>query len=251
MERPLRHLGGTAVRRLGTVTVAAIMIGVVTVIGAPPAHAACHAFTVKASPETANEGQTVTVTVTRDAAVNPSSVDVTSVDGTAKGGQDFPAVKRTIEFTAETSQTFTIVITDDPDPEPEESFKLHLSNGGGCAINDNFTYGPDAAIAVAASDTSNTTVGAAPSTTTAAARTTSTTVASDTTAPEQTTSSSTAAVPDESSTTLRTEDVAAAGSDDDDSSSAGIIVALVLLAAAAAAGGYIFLRRRVPPGGGA
>lgn len=250
MERPLRHLGGTAVRRLGTVTVAAIMIGVVTVIGAPPAHAACHAFTVKASPETANEGQTVTVTVTRDAAVNPSSVDVTSVDGTAKGGQDFPAVKRTIEFTAETSQTFTIVITDDPDAEPEESFKLHLSNGGGCAINDNFTYGPDAAIAVAASDTSNTTVGAAPSTT-AAARTTSTTAASDTTAPEQTTSSSTAAVPDESSTTLRTEDVAAAGSDDDDSSSAGIIVALVLLAAAAAAGGYIFLRRRVPPGGGA
>jgi len=250
VERPLRHLGGTAVRRLGTVTVAAIMIGVVTVIGAPPAHAACHAFTVKASPETANEGQTVTVTVTRDAAVNPSSVDVTSVDGTAKGGQDFPAVKRTIEFTAETSQTFTIVITDDPDAEPEESFKLHLSNGGGCAINDNFTYGPDAAIAVAASDTSNTTVGAAPSTT-AAARTTSTTAASDTTAPEQTTSSSTAAVPDESSTTLRTEDVAAAGSDDDDSSSAGIIVALVLLAAAAAAGGYIFLRRRVPPGGGA
>jgi hypothetical protein len=239
-------------RRFACLAVAVLAGGFLTVIGAPPASAACHAFTVKAAPETANEGQTVTVTVTRDAAVNPSSVDVSSIDGTAKGGQDFPVVKRTIEFTAETSQTFTIVITDDADTEPDESFKLHLSNGAGCAINPDFHYGTDATVGIAANDAPNTTVPASPTSRppaspTTTSRATPTTTAPGITAPEQTTSSS-ASTPAASTTTLRTEDVAAASDDDDDSSSAGgVIAALVVLAAAAAVGVYLFLRRRARP----
>jgi hypothetical protein len=240
-------------RLIAAVSGAAFLVGFLFVIGAPPAFAACHAFTVKAAPGTANEGQTVTVTVTRDAAVNPSSVDVSSIDGTAKSGQDFPAVKRKVEFTAETSQSFTFVISDDTSPEPEESFKLHLSNAGGCAINPNFDYGEDATVTIAANDTSNTTAPATPTTraaaepTTTASRTTPSSVAS-TTAPDETTSTSKAAVPADSSTTLRTEDVAAADTDDDDSGSTGaLIAALVLFAAAAAAGAYLFLRRRARP----
>ena len=235
-------------RRLAALALVSTVAGVVVMVGAPPAFAGCHAFTVKAAPETANEGQTVTVTVTRDAAVNPSNVDVSSVDGTAKGGQDFPAVQRTISFTTETSQSFPIVMTDDPDAESAESFQLHLSKPGGCAVNPNFSLGPDATVTIAANDASNTTT--APPTTRANAtpttsRASSTTVASTTSSAVEQTTSSSAAASDASSTTLAKEAVAVDQEDDDDSSSTGAVIAiLVVLAVIAAAGGYFFLRRR-------
>lgn len=107
------------------------------------ASAGCHAFTVEASPSTVSEGGTVSVTVRRDNNFNPSNVDVSTVDESAKVNQDYTEFKKTVSFTNEKEQTFNaaISIRDDSSFEPPETFKLRLSNGGGCQINPSFSYG--------------------------------------------------------------------------------------------------------------
>ena len=57
--------------------------GSAVVAGSEPALAACHRFAVTVSPAGVSEGAKVTVTVTRDAAVAPSSIDVETIDDTA------------------------------------------------------------------------------------------------------------------------------------------------------------------------
>ncbi|MEX2292322.1 MAG: Calx-beta domain-containing protein, partial [Acidimicrobiales bacterium] len=127
-------------------------------LAAPPAHAACHAFTVAVSPGTLDEGGTVRITVSRDAAVNPSSIDVSTVDGSAHAGSDYTAVDETVSFSSETTKTLTLHTTDDASSEPAETFRVHLSNPGGCAVNPNFSIGPDAQVTIKASDAPTTTV---------------------------------------------------------------------------------------------
>ncbi|HEX9765271.1 MAG TPA: Calx-beta domain-containing protein, partial [Nitriliruptorales bacterium] len=109
----------------------------------PGAQAACHAFAVTASPSTADEGVTVTLTISRDGAVNPSSVRVRTVDGTATGGSDFTVVDERVEFTSEVEVTREVQVTDDDEVEDDETFVVELSDGEGCEINPNFTYGSD------------------------------------------------------------------------------------------------------------
>lgn len=135
---------------------------------AGPASAACHAFEVSADPATVAEGGVVQVTVTRDGAVGTSQIDVETVDGSARGGADYTAVsRRTIAFTNETSQTFPVQTSDDGGQEGAETFKLHLSNPGGCTVNPNFDVGPDATVTISANDDPG-----APQTTATAAPTT-------------------------------------------------------------------------------
>lgn len=154
--------------------VVGLFVGAAVFAGAPPASAACHAFTVTVNPSNPVEGSTVTATISRDAAVRPSSVRVTSVDGTAHAGQDYVAVDQRVEFSGEISKTITVSTTQDTLDEPDETFALRLSEGGGCEVNPNFQYGSPATITIRDDDAPSTTT---PPATTHATSTTTTLVA--------------------------------------------------------------------------
>lgn len=226
---------------------------VVLVVGsvalAPGARAACHAFEAEVTPANPTEGATVEVTVTRDAPVNPSSVRVRTVDGTASAGDDYEPVDRRIEFTAEVEQTFTIRTMQDPADEPEETFRIELSQGAGCQVNPNFAYQsgtvtiqdddppPASAPAPPPATTAASATPAAPTTIDAVTGTTATTAASaapngpasSTTAPGGTTASTRA-----TRTTLESEAALEVGDDDGVPVGWAILAAVMVVAAAAA-----------------
>jgi hypothetical protein len=131
--------------------VAALAAAAVALTGGP-AIAACHSFTVQVSPATVREGGEVNVTVRRDAAVDPSQIDVSTVDGTARARRDYTQLRRTVSFTTDTEQTFTISTGDDSSDERAERFRVHLSNPGGCAANPSFVVGPDAQVMIRDND---------------------------------------------------------------------------------------------------
>ena len=141
-------------RRWQRFALLAILAAAGMVVSVPPAFAACHAFTITATPTTVTEGGTVTVTVKRDGALNPSSVDVRTTDGSARSGQDFTGGRKTMSFTTETAKSYTIAIINDTTPEAAETFGVQLvtGSGSGCAINPNFSYGPPVTITIRASD---------------------------------------------------------------------------------------------------
>lgn len=128
------------------------MAAAAVVLTGSPAVAACHSFTVEVSPATVREGGEVTVTVRRDAAVDPSQIDVSTVDGTARAGQDYTRLRRTVSFTTDTEQTLTIPTADDSSNERAKRFRVHLSNPGGCATNPSFVVGPDAQVMIRDND---------------------------------------------------------------------------------------------------
>jgi hypothetical protein len=226
---------------------ALLLVTAFAVVAPGPALAACHAFTISVSPSTVAEGGSVTVTVTRDAALADSSVKVSSVNGSAAAGQDFPAVDRTVSMTGSaTSQTFAVTTINDTASESTEMFSLHLSNGGGCAVNPNFSYGSDAAVQIQDNDAAPVTQ-PAPATvaptaapTTRATTTTVTTTTTTTTVVDETTTTG--------DTTTTTDDLALA-SDSDDGGGGGGTVLLALLAIALIGGvgyvGYTLYRRRL------
>ena len=205
---------------------AAALLGLgLFVVSSNPALAACHRFTVEATPQRVSEGANVRVTVTRDAAVAPSSIDVETIDDTATANQDFAGVERTVAFTGDdTKETFDIAITNDSAAEPEERFKLHLSNPDGCPPNTNYDVGDDAEVTIAASD--------APGATGAPA------------APATTARPPSTPAPDTS-----VADVIVDDQEDDDGVSSGAIVAAIVVALAVATAGFIAWRRRMGPVG--
>lgn len=229
-----------------------------TAIDTGVAVAACHAFEVTVEPASVAEGTVVQVTVSRDGAVGASQIDVETVDGTARGGADYTAVsRRTISFTNETSQTFPVQTTDDSEREPAESFRVHLSNPGGCTVNPNFSVGPDATVTIAANDDA-----AAPSTTRAGSATTM--GRPGTSRPTPSTASPGAAadlgsttapptlptIPGEttvtgSSTTRDSDEIALSEEDDDGGvGTAAVVVGLAVAAALGGAGWWTWQRRR-------
>jgi hypothetical protein len=224
-----------------------LVLAGIAIAAPPPAHAACHAFEVAVNPATVAEGGTVTVTVTRDFNANPSSVEVVSVNETAVAGQDFPGVQRTVSMGTETSATFTVATTNDTAPEPAETFRLHLQNAGGCAVNPNFTYASDARVTIQDNDAATatppptaaaTTPTTRPSTTVASA--TTTTVAETTTAVTETTVESTST----------SDDLALAGDEgEDDDGGGGAAGVLAILAGIVVISGlaYVIYRRRIAP----
>lgn len=226
-----------------------VMLAAATIVGAaPPAAAACHSFVVEVEPATVVEGAEVTVTVRRDAGVGPSQIDVETVDGTAGGGADYePVARRTLSFSSETEQSFPVPTIDDAEGEQAETFSLHLSNPGGCAVNPNFVVGPDAVVTVSDNDAAQTTT-TAPATTATTTRASTTTVADDT-------STTAATVGDDASTsttrptstTLDADEAAVAPtSDDDDGNSPAVVVVLAVLVVLVAAGlvAWTWRRRR-------
>jgi hypothetical protein len=117
----------------------------------PRADAACHSFTVKAAPSSVPEGAVVTVTVSRDGAASPSDVHVSTVNGSAQSPADYSKLDTQVEFTSETSKTFQISITNDSIPEGAESFRVHLSDPGGCT-GSGYELSNDAVVTIRASD---------------------------------------------------------------------------------------------------
>lgn len=133
----------------------AVVAGVVValVVGfAGRAEAACHAFTVSASPSSIAEGGKVTVTVERDAEVRPSGIRVTTVNESATAPADYSKLDQRVEFTSGTSRTLEILVADDGASEGAETFRLHLSEPSGCEVNTNYQVGPDAGVTIQASD---------------------------------------------------------------------------------------------------
>lgn len=227
--------------------VAAAMLCALWVGAAPPAWAACHAFEVKAEPGNVAEGSSVKVTISRDANVAPSNIDVETIDGTA-GGDDYAGVaRRTVSFSNETEQSFDIATVDDSASESAETFRVHLSNPGGCAVNTNYVVGPDATVSITDNDAAPTT---APPTTDAPSST-ATPSTSDTTAgttSSSTDASSTSTTVSTSTTelgsTVQTTGSASAASDSDGSNGAWAAVAGVAVLAAAGGAVALILRRR-------
>ena len=244
--------------RICRVAVAAVVVAGTMIGWQQPALAACHAFTIAVSPASVAEGGTVTVTVERDAGVNPSSVDVSSINETAQAGSDYPAVQRTVSFTTETRQTFTVAVTDDATAEPAETFRLHLSNPGGCPVRPDFELGADARVTIPANDTAPPTTPpptappttpAGPGTTAASPTSTATTDATTSTAePSSTTSSSSSTTePDASDTTFSDERALSADEDDDDGSGTLGAIAAAAAVLCLGAAGYLLYRRRSGP----
>lgn len=231
--------------------VAAGLGAVGAIVGpAPPAFAACHAFTVEAEPPSVAEGAAITVTVRRDAAVGPSQIDVETIDGTARGGADYEAVaRRTIAFSSETEQSFEVPTFDDAESEPSETFRFHLSNPGGCTVNPNFVVGPDAEVTITDNDAPATTGGPPTPTSTTSPRSTTTTSLA---APAESTSTiSTAPVDDSTTTTFPTSttsealtSAAPSDADDDDDGVPAAAVAVAIVVALAAVGGGVWTWRR-------
>lgn len=236
----------------------AALVALVVVAAIAPARtasAACHSFTVTASPDRAGEGASVTVTVKRDAANNPSQIDVSTVDETARAGQDYTELRQTVSFTTDTQKTFSIPVTDDAASEADETFRVHLSNPGGCAVNPNFAVGPDAKVTIDDNDPEpSTETTAAPATTvaTVAPGAPSAAAGPSTTSKVGTTSSTGAASTtsvSESSTGITTTTVReqAAGADADGGGLSGGAAAAALaafVAASAGMAGYALHRRR-------
>ncbi len=77
-------------------------------------------------------GVSVTLNVTRTGTIsdpNPVTVDFTTEDGTGHAIEDYQASSGVLTFNPfETQKTITIPLTNDPDLEPKETFKVVLSN---------------------------------------------------------------------------------------------------------------------------
>lgn len=138
-------------RRLSTL-VTVLLLLVAGAVWAPAAWAACHAFQVEASPQSVAEGGTVNVTVSRDAAVDDSSVQVRTQNGTAQSGSDFGALNQRVSFTGDsTEQTVRISIASDGAAEPSETFTISLGEPQGCEPNTNYRLGAPVVVTIQAS----------------------------------------------------------------------------------------------------
>ncbi|MGK7906722.1 MAG: PQQ-dependent sugar dehydrogenase [Synechococcus sp.] len=88
-------------------------------------------ISVNAASIAVSEGTaTANLTVQRTGNINgTSSVEFSTVDGTAFSGEDYEDTSGTITFAAqESTQTISIPILNDPDIEPNETFLVRLSN---------------------------------------------------------------------------------------------------------------------------
>jgi hypothetical protein len=213
--------------------------------------AACHHFTVAASPNPVAEGGTLTVAVSRDGALNPSHVDVSTVDETAKAGEDYIALHKTVSFTNETKQSFSLSIRDDKvTAEPVQTFKLHLSNPGGCAINPNYVLDADVRVTIAENDSTSPTSASTPTGSSTPGAVTTQRSATSSSTPSATPSGSgpsssapTLVAAETTSTSVATTTTGSRKKSG--GGSGGVIVAVVAaLAIALVGGGYVLYRRR-------
>ncbi|MGH9185966.1 MAG: Calx-beta domain-containing protein [Acidimicrobiales bacterium] len=266
LRRNATYLGtapgrGSCMDRVQWVLGAPLIMAVVVVLGfPPPAMAGCHAFTVAVSPGRVVEGGTVMVIVRRDAGLAPSQVDIETVAETAQAGADFVELRQTVFFGfGPTEQSLSVPTTDDDSPEGSETFRLHLSNPAGCAVNPNLTVGPDSTATIDDNDAPTEPPPTEPPPTEPTGTEPPGTVASTTTAPTTTTTlpgTTTTSAGESTSTTGPRERTGGpgGGSSDGDNGGGGGRGPMALLAAAIAAVvgaiDYRLWRGPVPRSGG-
>ena len=207
--------------------------GAALFLGATPANALCQSFTVSAVPNPVQEGGETTVTVSR-IGTGPVSIDVDGISGTAQSGSDFEPVNRTISFTNETSQSFKVGIIDDNNQEPQEQFRLRLSNAQGCE-DDSFDIGPDEIVRIVASDAGSTPSPTTGPTAAPTSRPSSTSTPDATTSPSPSPTVSPSPTPS-ASPTFTPFPTATPDADDDDGTSTLAIAGILVAAAAVVAG---------------
>ncbi|MBV9497599.1 MAG: IPTL-CTERM sorting domain-containing protein [Acidobacteria bacterium] len=101
----------------------------------PCAPLAASAVSVLSSASVSEGGSQILVVVTKGGSPSPSSVQYTTIDGSATAGQDYTATSGTIAFAAcETQKTIAIPVLDDAIDEPNEQFTVHLFNAIGTTI---------------------------------------------------------------------------------------------------------------------
>lgn len=108
---------------------------------------------------TGNEGTATAGTLTftvrlATSAVTPAAIDYATVDDTAVAGVDYQAASGTLEFAVgELSRTVTVDLAADGEIEPDETFRLVLSNPQGALLGDGEAIGTirndDSAITIA------------------------------------------------------------------------------------------------------
>lgn len=233
------------VRRRRLLAVATLVAGCVTLVGRP-ALAACHRFSLDVSPTSVAEGGKVTVGVSRDNNVGPSNVDVSTVDGTAKAGKDYTALNRTVSFTTDTAQSFTVSTTDDSSDEPAETFRVQLSNPGGCDVNPDFSMDAPVTVTIRDNDPAPAGTPSKPPVTTTPSQSTSASAS-----PSPTASASASVAPSESPsaspspTPSPTESVLAAPEETTGGLSGGAVAGIVAgVSVAGGASAFWLLRRR-------
>lgn len=139
--------------RNGSMGLVLVMATVALVWLAPAASAACHRFSLEASPTSAGEGDTVTITVGRDGSVADSSVRVTAVGQSADSGSDFSALDEEVSFTgSQLEQSVTLDILSDDEAEPSETFAIGLEDPQGCSVNPNFSLADEVTVTIAADE---------------------------------------------------------------------------------------------------
>jgi hypothetical protein len=126
-----------------------MLVGLMVVNNAP-ALAACHHFSVSASPASVAEGGKVLVTVSRDGNFAASSIHLSTIDETAKAGTDYVALNQTVAFAANgaVQKQYTLSTMDDHLAEPSQTFRLHLGNPSGCFVNTSFVVDPDVRVTI-------------------------------------------------------------------------------------------------------
>lgn len=227
---------------LATVGMACLVVGAT----APAAWAACHSFQVQVSPTTVNEGDSVTVTVSRDAAVDDSNVTVTAANGSAQSGADFTALNERVNFTGNaTERTFRIGIVEDGAAEPAENFTVRLSSPGGCQTNPNFRLGDPVVVTIQASQASQTSppAPAPPPPPRPAPPPPAPAPAAPTESPVLTETEDPTPEPTETPTDLDE----AADVDDDGGVPPALIIGILALVGAAGVAAWLYRRRRTPP----
>lgn len=128
------------------------LAAVLLIATAPAASAACHRFDLELSQTTADEGDSITVTVRRDGALADSGVRVTASGGLARSGADYSPLDQQVNFTGDsTERTFQITIASDSASEAAETFNVSLSQPSGCAVNPNFQLASPVTVRINAS----------------------------------------------------------------------------------------------------
>jgi hypothetical protein len=242
-------------RRFASAAAVAAVISALILLPTP-AFAACHFFFFDPTGYRVNEGAgKITITVGRDAALNPSSVRVRTANSTAAAGQDYTAVDQRIQFTSETRRTFDVPIREDQAVEGNEQFLVRVSEGQGCQVNPNFDYGEPATVTIVDNDTAAAPPpppppsdggGARPPATGGGASPTASPAPSPTPTREYDRTPGEGPAVEDTPETEATEDTSLAADEDEGGggSAVPIVVAIALVVAGGAGAGLWWLRRR-------
>lgn len=245
-------------KRLIRGTLILASVGGAATFTASPAKAACHAFTFAQATYSVDEaGGQVTIGVRRDLALNPSSVRIRTADVDAEADQDCkPLVNHLVEWTVADSQgtpeaiqkNVRIDIVNDTADEPNENFRVEFvpGSGGGCQINDDFTYGDPTIVTIQDNDESApASPGTTPAKTAPAGQTSRSTTRSPSPSPSPTPTASPSPLPSPEENPVEVTS-ATQPEQDDDGFPVGLVAAIALVLLGGTGAGIWYLRRRAP-----